>query len=146
MWTGDGAHIAFSSSPDPEQRVRPRIKWKAADGTGEIEALTEAGTTLQLPQGLSPDGSQLVFTELAEDTGWDVWTLDLEGREARPVLDTEYNEDSADLSPDGRWLAFQSDSTGTNEVYVRPFPDVEGGLWQISNGSGQEPNWSPDGR
>ena len=61
------------------------------------------------------------------------------------LLDTEFNEGSASVSPNGRWLAYQSDESGKVEVYVRPFPDVETGKWQVSAGGGGQPLWSPDG-
>ncbi len=62
------------------------------------------------------------------------------------MLETEFLERNAALSPDGRWMAYQSNESGQYEVYVRPFPDVNGGRWQVSSGGGEWPLWSPDGR
>jgi Tol biopolymer transport system component len=70
------------------------------------------------------------------------------GAEASPgtvVLGGPASEENATLSPDGRWLAYQSNESGQVEVYVRPFPDVEGGRWQISTGGGTRPRWSRSG-
>jgi len=61
-------------------------------------------------------------------------------------METEFVERNAALSPDGRWMAYQSIESGQWEVYVRPFPDVNGGRWQVSSGGGGWPLWSPDGR
>ena len=73
--------------------------------------------------------------------------LSLEGeRISTLLLETEFRERNAALSPDGRWLAYQSNESGQFEVYVRPFPDVNSGRWQVSSGGAQWPLWSPDGR
>jgi hypothetical protein len=63
-----------------------------------------------------------------------------------PLLETEGDERRVSLSPDGRWLAFDSDESGSTEVYVRAFPDLQSGKWQISSGGGEEPRWSPDSK
>ena len=63
-----------------------------------------------------------------------------------PLLATSADEHLAHLSPDGRWLAYTSDESGRNEIYVRPFPNVEEGLWQISLDGGEQPLWSRDGQ
>ena len=59
------------------------------------------------------------------------------------LLDDDWNERGAALSPDGRWLAYTSNETGRGEVYVRPFPDVDAGRWQISTDGGEWPLWNP---
>ena len=64
----------------------------------------------------------------------------------RPLLRTRFNEYQPRLSPDGRWLAYVSDESGRDEVYVRPFPEVDKGKWQVSTSGGVYPLWSPDGR
>ena len=71
--------------------------------------------------------------------------LSLEGS-TEPLLATEFNERNAEISPDGRWLAYQSDASGRHEIYVRPFPNVEEGQWLISSGGGTRPLWAPHGR
>ncbi|HTT66961.1 MAG TPA: hypothetical protein VMF70_02925, partial [Gemmatimonadales bacterium] len=63
-----------------------------------------------------------------------------------PLVASPYTELQPALSRDGRWLAYTSNESGTNEVYVRPFPDTGGARWQVSNGGGEEPRWSADGR
>jgi len=63
-----------------------------------------------------------------------------------PIVASPFTELHPALSPDGRWIAYASNESGINEVYVRPFPTASGGRWQVSNGGGFEPRWSPDGR
>jgi len=138
IWTPDGQRVAFGYSEGP-------FSWKAADGTGEVEALRESSSNQQ-PQAFSPDGTVLVFED-RHSSAWDLGMLSLEGeRIATLLLETEFMERNAALSPDGRWMAYQSNESGQYEVYVRPFPDVNGGRWQVSSGGGYWPLWSPNGR
>jgi len=67
-------------------------------------------------------------------------------RRSEPLIVTEFNESNAEVSPDGGWLAYTSDASGRDEVYVQPFPAVDRGRWPISTTGGTEPLWSPDGR
>jgi serine/threonine-protein kinase len=67
-------------------------------------------------------------------------------RLAAPLIQTPFNEQNAEVSPDGRWVAYQSDESGQYEVYVRPFPDVDQGRWQVSTGGGTRPAWARSGR
>jgi serine/threonine-protein kinase len=110
--------------------------------------LTESKNS-QLPYSFSPDGKQLVFMEITPQTGYDLWTLPLKDGgsdhpapgKPEPLLVTPSNEKRPMISNDGRWLAYQSDESGRNEVYVRPFPGP-GGKWQVSTGGGDYPTWS----
>jgi serine/threonine-protein kinase len=89
---------------------------------------------------------ELIISEVGS-SGADIAVLSLTGdRERRPLLTSQFNEYRPALSPDARWLAYQSDESGQNEIYVRPFPEVGAGKWQVSSGGGQEPKWSRDGR
>ena len=60
------------------------------------------------------------------------------------LLETEFQEEAPAQSPDGRWLAYQSDESGQPEIYVKPFPNVDGGRWQVSTNGGYRPVWSPE--
>ncbi len=99
-----------------------------------------------MPGSWSPDGQVLAFSELSPTNGWDVWVLKLESdRKPRPFLQTPSNESIPMFSPDGRWLAYESDESGREEIYVRPFPGP-GSKWQISADGGTEPVWARSGR
>jgi Tol biopolymer transport system component len=109
------------------------------------------------PYSFSPDGKRLAFAELGVDTGFDLWTLPLDmsdpehPKPGKPelFLRTPFNEVSPAFSPDGRWIAYTSVESGSNEVYVRPFPGGTpsgSGKWQISTGGGLHPVWSLNGR
>ncbi|MEJ2083508.1 MAG: hypothetical protein P8Y94_15385, partial [Acidobacteriota bacterium] len=74
----------------------------------------------------------------------DIWVLDRQGRN-EPLIQTHFDEMAPEFSPDGRWLAYTSNESGRDEVYVRPFPGP-GHPIQVSTTGGQEPYWSPDGR
>ena len=67
-------------------------------------------------------------------------------RRVQPLVQTPFNELNGDISPDGRWLAYQSDESGQREIYARPFPDVSGGKWQISTNGGTRPLWARNGQ
>ena len=111
------------------------------DGTGEADQLTE-GTDNKVPHAITADGKTVVFR-----SGGDLHTLSLDGEPtASPLIETEFTEHRPRLSPDGRWIAYQTDESGQWEVLVRPFPDVEGGRWRISPDGGHSPLWAPNGR
>ena len=139
IWTPDGQRVAFGSREAP-------LSWKAADGTSEVVTLVES-PTVQFPQAFSPDGTALVFEDRSSPARRNLGILSLEGERISTLLmETEFAEYNAALSPDGRWMAYQSNESGQYEVYVRPFPDVNGSRWQVSSGGGDWPLWSPDGR
>ncbi len=139
VWTPDGRQVAFASDRDGT----PNLYLKAADGTGAVERLTESENQ-QFPYAFTPDGRQLVFLEMDEQD-YDLVVLSLEGS-PEPLLATEFSERNGEISPDGLWLAYESNASGQYEIYVRPFPNVEDGQWLISRGGGARPLWAPDGR
>ena len=125
IWTPDGQRVAFGGQGIP-------LSWKAADGTGEVETLVETSST-QYPLAFSPDGTALVFEDRSSPSS-DLGMLSLDGeRISTFLMETDFTERNAALSPDGRWMAYQSNESGQFEVYVRPFPDVNGGRWQVSS-------------
>jgi Tol biopolymer transport system component len=140
VWTPDGRRIVFSS----QRSGASNLFWQAADGTGAAEPLAESSTILYA-SSVSADGTQVVFEQQGAST--DVMMAPLAGeRRATSLVATTFNERNADLSADGRWIAYQSDESGRNEVYVRPFPEVDAGRWQLSSGGGSQPAWSPNSR
>jgi serine/threonine-protein kinase len=141
VWSPDGKRLAYTS----RQSGIAGLWWKPLDGSGTEEQLL-AGAELRFPGSITPDGSTLFYRETAAATGFDIHGVSLTGeRTSTPVLVTPFNESSPEISPDGRWLAYVSDQSGRNEVYVRRWP---GGAaeWQISTDGGTEPVWDPDGR
>jgi Tol biopolymer transport system component len=119
---------------------------RAVDGD-DVERLTAAGDAIHTPHGLTPDGRTVLFTEFRSYTDQAIAAVDL----ARPlrirrVLGLGGAQARPQVSPDGRWLAYQSDESGRFELYLRPYPDVERGVWPISRGGGTSPRWSADGR
>jgi WD40 repeat protein len=152
VWTPDGKHIAFVS----QSLGAYSIRWIRADGAGEAQPLLE-GKDTGVPYSFSPDGKRLAFYGSGVDTGFDLWTLPLDVSDPEhpkpgkpePFLRTPFGEIEPAFSPDGRWIAYSSDESGRNEVYVRPFPGGApsgSGKWQISAGGGLHPIWSRDGR
>ena len=109
-----------------------------------MELLLEAEGR-QFPSSWSPDGKHLLYYNVSSDTSWDIHVLDLEGEpNPRPFVKTPFIEIRARFSPDGRWVAYQSNESGRSEVYVQAFPGP-GGKWQISTAGGFEPQWGPNG-
>lgn len=146
LWTKDGKRIAFASSRESGFKAY----WRAADGTGKDEIIASVADRGIIPSAWSSDGKILIVTELSSPTGnfiADIGALSLEGeRKYQPLLKEKHNEYQPQISPNGKWMAYTSDESGKNEVYVRPFPQVEGGRWQVSTGGGASPLWSRDGR
>ena len=94
----------------------------------------------------SRDGRFVIYTREGSGTGNDLWTVPIDGdRQPQVFLATPHNEASATFSPDGRWIAYQSKSSGRSEVYVLPFP-VRGGPVPVSRDGGWSPRWRGDGR
>jgi serine/threonine-protein kinase len=145
IWTPDGKRIVYES--DRESGFGG-VYWKSADGTGEDEKLASAPDRWLLPCSWSSDGKTLIMTEATVDGKYDIWVLSMEGdRVQKPLLQHEgYKEAQPKISPDSRWMAYMSDESGQNEIYVRPFPEVNKGRWQVSTSGGGWPLWSPNGR
>ena len=142
MWTPDGQRLLWDST----RAGAYNLFWQAADGTGAVERLTESPNT-QASHSFTPDGKQLVLREDIPGQGQDLVVLTLAGeRRVTPLLHAQYNERNGEISPDGKWLAYESDESGRFEVYVRPFPNVEASRSAISRGGGQQPLWAADGR
>lgn len=127
------------------------IALRAANNTGQTTTLltVQVNTvTAFSPYFFSPSGQELVFrSQTTTSSGNDIAMLSL-NTEAEPVglLQEAYTERNAELSPDGRWMAYQSNESGSFEIYVRPFPNVNDDRVQVSNAGGEKPLWSRDGR
>lgn len=137
VWSPDGRRVA--------SMLPTTLRWQSADGSGAPDVLA-TNLSPTAPYSFSADGGQLVFRQNHEETGHDLMRLVVKTGKVEPLLQTRFNELNARISPDGRWLAYQSDESGSPEIYVRPFPDVNAGRWQVSTGGGRVPTWSGDGR
>jgi serine/threonine-protein kinase len=141
-WTPDGRRIVFSST----RSGRANLYWQASDGSGQAERLLESPLQ-DVPNAVTPDGTRLLFRRSDPKNVFDVYALPLTGeRRPTPLLVSSFVEQNAELSPYGRWLAYQSNDSGPIEIYVRPFPNVDSGRTQIPAGWGTRPVWSRDGR
>ena len=142
VWTPDGRRIIFSSN----RGGAFNLWWQAADGTGAVERLTTSSNA-QYVTGITPDGTAVIFNEQTKTMGNDLLQLALDGtRRVTPLLQTKFDERNGIVSPDGRWLAYESNSSGPIEIYVRPFPNVGGGQWQVSTAGGTRPLWARSGK
>jgi eukaryotic-like serine/threonine-protein kinase len=149
IWTPDGQRIVYAST---EKGAATNLWWIRADGGGDAQRLTESKNA-QIPWSWSPDGKILAYFENNPATGFDVITMPVEGSvksgwkpgQSKPFVNTTFNEILPAFSPDGKWIAYQSNESGVSEIYVRPFPGP-GGKWQISAGGGAYPEWSRDGK
>jgi len=142
VWSPDGRYIAFTVAGEGMFVNR-------SDGSGKPQPLTQS-KNVQYPYSFAPDGKRLAFMEFGSK-GYQLWTVPLESdgaglRAGKPevFLQTQTDDRAPSFSPDGRWIAYRSDESGTNQVYVRAFPD-KGGKWQISNSGGTLPMWSRNG-
>ncbi len=139
-WRRDSKQIAFSLSMDSIGQVCT----KSVDGTERIPLLKSK--TWQLPNDFSPDGTTMLTFVQTPTAAGDLYTVSLgEKPEMTPFVATPFDESAASFSPDGRWVAYQSNASMRNEVYIRRYPFGRE-QWQISNAGGESPLWSPDGK
>jgi Tol biopolymer transport system component len=142
-WSADGRFVAFVR----DSANTSAIVVRAADGGGSDRRIVTLDRMVQ-EVAWSPDGRWLVVrTDNTTAGAGDLVALRADGDSTvRPLVESPFTELHPAVSPDGRWLAYTSNESGTNEVYVRPFPDAGDVRWQVSNGGGSSPVWSPTGR
>jgi WD40 repeat protein len=145
VWTPDGQYVVFGSLGNGIRQVR-------ADGASQPQPLTSS-TATQFPSSFAPDGKYMAY--VGPVGAPQVWTIPLEDQggqlktgKPEQFLKSAFNDQNPAFSPDGRWLAYESNESGAFEVYVRAFPPPstgQGGKWQISNSTGTQPEWSRSG-
>jgi serine/threonine-protein kinase len=140
VWSPDGRWIAFAS----DEKGGTTIYRKRSDGSGQAELVPGAANldSPAFPLDWSPDGQKLLAQSGAAG---DLWVVTIDGsEEPAPFQVTPFGEYNGAFSPDGHWIAYESNESGRTEVYVQAFPSG-GGKWQISDGGGGQPHWSGDG-
>ena len=156
VWTPDGRQIIFESG----RAGMPSVYKQAADGTGTVDRLSTSATP-QWSTSITPDGTWLSGFDLLPRTVPNIFFLPLTRAVVRPgsnpapgvsqspvepLAETRFKGSMADFSPNGRYLAYQSEESGRSEIYVRPFPRVDNGRWQVSTAGGTRPVWARSGR
>jgi eukaryotic-like serine/threonine-protein kinase len=140
VWTPDGKHLLYTS-----ERPLFEIYRKSADGTGTEEAVLATAND-KYPVSISPDGNTLLFSTSDPNTQGDLWLAPLQHpTDAKPFVASPFAEDQGTISPNGRWVAYQSDESGKSEIYVADFPGG-GNRVQASTDGGSEPVWSRNGK
>ena len=147
IWTPEGGRVTFSD----RRHGNYDLFWMAARGNASPDLLYD-GEYDAAPESWSPDGQLLAFTESNPESGEDIWLLS-PGGEPLPFLRTEFFESGATFSPDGDWIAYHSNESGTWEVYLRRVPEdldnhdpsLAGYRLRVTPDCGGWPVWSPDG-
>jgi Tol biopolymer transport system component len=139
-WAPDGRHLAVQQMDSPVRMVTVAI-----DGARDLKVISQ-GSAAGGPCSWSDGGNRLAYTVNGRGSGSDIWVQEMGGSApAAPFLATESSEADPAFSSDGNWIAYTSNEGGTFEVYIRHYPD-NGSSWQVSNGGGNGPLWSRDGR
>jgi Tol biopolymer transport system component len=152
VWSPDGSRMVFSA----RRKGHLDLYQKASSGAGVEEELLADGLD-KYTADWSPDGRFILFGVQAPTTGFDLLVLPLFGdRKPFPFLQTTSFENGGQFSPDGRWIAYESNESGRDEVYVAPFQGgapsaaatrgTSGGKWQLSTAGGTQPRWRRDGK
>ena len=136
-WNVDGTRVVFRRFGVP--------CWAAADGSGDSGPVPNT-TVNDYPSSPGPDPDSVITLRLSPETSGDVFLMSMSGAfEPKPLINTPAYEGGAQLSPDGRWLLYQSDASGRAEIYVRRYPALDR-QWQVSDGGGVQPRWSRNSR
>jgi Tol biopolymer transport system component len=136
LWSPDGESLAFTSRAGLDLHVRPNAGTRAATPLVSDQ-------NVKVLNDWSRERRQIIYTRFSPDTKLDLWELSLLEGTSRPLLSTPFNEVQARISPDGRWIAYASDASEVQEVYVRRYPQLDE-LRVISTGGGAQPQWRAD--
>jgi Tol biopolymer transport system component len=146
VWSPDGGRIAFENQPAATATASGRMELLPVAGAGRPEVILPGPYNSMTVTDWSRDGKLIVFNSRSEKTKDDVWLLPMEGeRKAVPFAQTSANENNGRFSPDGAWMAYESDQSGRSEIYVQHVPP-NGSQFQISSAGAVNPRWSRDGK
>jgi Tol biopolymer transport system component len=146
LWSPDDDRLAYTSAHEAEGEIWVR----PTSGLGDAQLVFSAGTSIALTDWTN-DGRWILFDyqHLTGEDDLDVWGIDMQTSETRAFVSRKFSQGEARLSPDGRWVAYSSNESGKNEVYVQGFPEADG-RWMVSNDGGTRgaytPVWGDDGR
>jgi len=141
VWTPDSRRIVFRSN---RAGADFQLFWQAADGTGTVEQLTTEATNHAAAGFAGPN--QLLFMEYGKNNSTDLAMMTMDKRQKTSLVATPFEERNPTVSPDGRFMAYESLEGGRAQIFVTTFPDLNGGRWQISTDGGIKPAWSSDGK
>jgi serine/threonine-protein kinase len=137
VWTVDGKGVVFRRYNLPF--------WAAADGSGQAGPVP-SGTINDFPNSAGPDTDSILVVRIQPETSGDVFLMSISGKlQPKPLLMTSAYEGGPQLSPDGRWMVYQSNESGQPEIYVRRYPALDR-AWPVSEGGGVQPRWSSTSR
>jgi Tol biopolymer transport system component len=142
LWSPDGTRIAFDSN----RKGAFNLYVKPWSGARAEELLLETANN-KIPQDWSKDGRFLLYREVDRKSNGDLWALEMTGSERKRhvVINTPFEERNGQFSPDGRWVAYETNESGRFEIVVQPFPDPRS-KWQVSTNGGAEPRWRADAK
>ena len=142
IWSPDGSRVAFESNRNGTYDIYV----KSTSGSLPEKPLIQGGSQFKHPTSWTPDGRTLVFYQLTPRTGFDIWSVPADGSGPPvPYLQTPFDELYPFLSPDGRWMLYTSDESGTPELYVQSFP-TPGHKYQVTTGGCFIGVWRSDGK
>jgi Tol biopolymer transport system component len=145
LWMPNGREILYMSTNASANAEGTCVFRRDVDSNAPAVRVTPPGTPIA-PYSISADAKTLIVGALRQDTGFDIGVLSLpDGGPPHMLAATEFDERSGEISPDGRWLAYEANDSGQPEVYVQPFPAMDR-RWLISANGGGSPVWAPDGR
>jgi len=151
IWSADGSRLIFSSNRGTGPTSPNQLYARAANGSG-VDELLYAGEPGEyfVPSASSADGRYLLFARgrIATYTNRsDIWVLPLTGdKKPFPLIESRAVNIAPVLSPDGRWIAYTTNESGTRQIVVQPFPESSGGRWDVTTSGGMEPRWRRDGK
>src|SRR5262249_52839116 len=141
IWSSNGSQVVFTSG----RKGFFDLYWKLSSGAGADELLLESDQN-KMPTDWSSDGRFLLFRSNDPRTGYDLWVLPVSAdKKPIPFLKTPAEEREGQFSPDGKWIAYQSNETGRFEIWVQPFPGP-GAKFHISSDGGAQPRWNKNGK